>query len=534
MNAPRYLFYDYQWNWLNDPSPFKIGLWARQTGKDYTCAAEAVIDCIITPNNHWLIIACGERQAIESLQHAKHWAERLCQSEPLRRVVRNQKSEILFSNGSRITALPAKPETLRGYSANLILTEFAFHDHPEEIWRAVFPILTNPLKAGPRKLRIISTPNGQNNKFADLWFNSQTLSPTLSNPPPPPPTLPPSPLNTDRSLTDHCRLPPSPKSEIRLFSRHQVTIHNAVDAGLPINIPLLQQGLGDNEAFAQEYECQFLDQSTVLLPYDLIATCESDLATETSTPNILSALRGERFLGIDFGRKHDLTVAWLLEKIPAASLAPVPRSAQNNNCSSQLRGEGQGEECSSISNNQFPIINNQSHLFLTREVLILQNASTPQQLEALIPRINLARRVCLDYTGPGIGLGDLLTRQFGEYVAPATPSVAPPARSGKMELCTFTQPLKNELFTHLRSAFERRILAIPASADIREDLHSIYPVISNNGQISYRASHSPDGHSDRCTALSLALRAAESAPVTACASSVGPGFQTSRHCGRLA
>ena len=103
---------------------------------------------------------------------------------------------------------------------------------------------------------------------------------------------------------------------------------------------------------------------------------------------------------------------------------------------------------------------------------------------------------------------------------------------GRIELCTFTQQLKNELFTHLRSAFERRLLAIPGSTDIREDLHSIYRVISNNGQISYRASHSPDGHSDRCTALALDLRAAESAPVTACASSVGPKFRSARSYGR--
>src|SRR5687768_3448273 len=69
------LLFPYQWNWLADPSPFKIGLWARQTGKDFTCAAEAVFDSLNTPRNHWLIIACGERQARESLQHAKYWAE---------------------------------------------------------------------------------------------------------------------------------------------------------------------------------------------------------------------------------------------------------------------------------------------------------------------------------------------------------------------------------------------------------------------------------------------------------------------------
>ena len=67
-------FYEYQRRWLLDPAPFKFGLWARQTGKDFTCAAEAVLDCMRSANNAWLIIACGERQARESLEKAKTWA----------------------------------------------------------------------------------------------------------------------------------------------------------------------------------------------------------------------------------------------------------------------------------------------------------------------------------------------------------------------------------------------------------------------------------------------------------------------------
>lgn len=447
--TPPELLYDYQRRWLRDPSPFKIGLWARQTGKDFTCAAEAVFDSIAQPRNHWLIIGCGERQAIESLQHAKYWADFL-KSE-----TRNQKSEIIFHNGSRITALPAKPETIRGYSANLILTEFAFQDHPDDIWRAVFPILTNPLKGGRKKLRIISTPNGHSNRFHELWQSAD-------------------------------------------FAKHKVTIHEAVEAGLPIDIPLLQRGLVDSEAWAQEYECQFLDQSSVLLPYDLIASCESAEATESSTPELISAHRGELFLGIDFGRKHDLTVAWLLERIAtppnhfafAGALAPRP-----------------------------------AHLFVTREILVLEKASVPDQLEALIPRVQRVRRACVDYTGPGIGLGDLLADQFGEFSASNAgvriPGGRPASSSGRVELCTFTQPFKNEVFSHLRAAFERRLLAIPVNLTVREDLHALHRVLSANGQISYRATGSPDGHSDRCTALALALRAAESAPVVACAANVG-------------
>src|SRR6476620_2558676 len=33
-----------------------------------------------------------------------------------------------------------------------------------------YPSISNPLRGGQKKLRIISTPNGLSNKFADLWF----------------------------------------------------------------------------------------------------------------------------------------------------------------------------------------------------------------------------------------------------------------------------------------------------------------------------------------------------------------------------
>jgi hypothetical protein len=75
-------------------------------------------------------------------------------------------------------------------------------------------------------------------------------------------------------------------------------------------------------------------------------------------------------------------------------------------------------------------------------------------------------------------------------------------------LCQFTAGLKAELFSKLRIAFENRAVRVPSSSEIREDLHGVQRVASRGGQVSYRAAQSEDGHSDRCTALALALRAA--------------------------
>ena len=164
-----------------------------------------------------------------------------------------------------------------------------------------------------------------------------------------------------------------------------------------------------------------------------------------------------------------------------------------------LGGEGQGE---GVPTSNLPT----QPLFLTREVLCLRNSSTPEQLELLRPRLQLCRKVCLDYTGPGVGLGDFLHKEMGSRV----------------ELCPFTAPFKAELFPRLAAAMESRQLLIPIGRDIREDLHSIYRTTTHSGTILYRAHATPDGHADRTTALALAVRAAQTAPAHACAQALYP------------
>jgi len=158
-------------------------------------------------------------------------------------------------------------------------------------------------------------------------------------------------------------------------------------------------------------------------------------------------------MGIDFGRRHDLTVCW--------SNAQLGDVAQ------------------------------------TVEVLELSKMSTPDQVAILRPRIKRARRTCLDYTGAGIGMGDYLVQEFKEW----NPDKH---RYGKIELVTFSSTLKVEIFSKLRMAFEKRNVRIPISRSVREDLHSINRVTTTSGGVTYRAPHSADGHADRCTALALA------------------------------
>jgi phage FluMu gp28-like protein len=79
---------------------------------------------------------------------------------------------------------------------------------------------------------------------------------------------------------------------------------------------------------------------------------------------------------------------------------------------------------------------------------------------------------------------------------------------GKIELCTFTVGFKRDIFPKLRRAFEAPVkLRIPISTTVREDLHAMRQIV-RNGEYTYSAPHTAEGHSDRCTALALAKRAA--------------------------
>jgi phage FluMu gp28-like protein len=429
---PRSLLLEYQYASFHDRERFKAQLQARQTGKDFTCEGEAVTDCFERPGTQWMIAAPSERQALDSLDQAKLWAEAydyhiedLIEERDGGSGTLLKSAEIVYANGSRQRAVPGKPDTVRGRSANVLLTEFDFFENPDATWRAILPSITNPLRGGLKKVRLVSTPNGKG-----------------------------SPMHKIMTKADSQRMK---------WSRWVVTIYHAVMMGLPVDWQQIQEAMDDPEGWAQEYELQFLDSNNVLLPYEIIALAESAEAREFGDPLRWETRRSNPVvLGIDFGRTNDPSVCWELERV--------------------------------------------QDVWWTREVWSERGMSTPDQQRHLRRRIKHADKVCFDYTGPGIGLGDLLVEEFGEW-NPAQ------HKFGKIELCTFTVGLKRHMFPTLRRAFEAPTkLRIPISTSVREDLHEMRQIV-RNGEYTYSAPRTAEGHSDRCTALALAWRAAGDAVI---------------------
>jgi phage FluMu gp28-like protein len=423
---PRGLYLEYQFVAHHDRSRAKIQIQSRQTGKDFTMEGEAVEDCREHPTE-WMVAAPSERQALDSLDQAKLWSEAwefhiediFEEREGSTSQHLLKSAEILFENGSRMRAVPGKPDTVRGRSANVILTEFDFFEQPAATWKAILPSITNPLRGGEKKVRIGTTPNGVGSAAHKIFTKDDT-------------------------------------GDKLKWSRHLITIYHAVLMGLPVDVQQIRELMDDPDGFAQEFLCQFLDTVNVLLPYDIIQLAESAEATECWSLDD-ARTSGNVFLGIDFGRSNDPTVCWTLQRV--------------------------------------------GDILWTREVLVLDNVSTPDQFQILDDRIKAANRVSFDYTGPGVGLGDIMVKKHREWKPQAH-------KMGKVELCTFTAQLKRSLFPKLRQAFTAPTkLRIPISTVIREDLHEMKQVISG-GEYNYWAPRTKAGHSDRCTALALAVRAA--------------------------
>jgi len=272
------LLYGYQQRWLADKSRFKLGKFARQTGKTFTTTLEVVDDCFEADlngrRNRWVILSRGERQAAEAMNegvklHAKAYGLVLDEAKPYDWVGANgtyRALEVELPGGSKITALPANPDTARGFSANVFLDEFAFHKDSGAIWKALFPVIS----AG-WKLRITSTPNGKSGKFYEL---------------------------------------DTANDEKNIWSRHVVDIYQAVADGLPRDIEELYAGIADDDAWAQEYELKYLDEASAWLSYELISSVEDDLAGD---PDEYQG--GPCYVGRDIGRRQDLHVIWVWEEI---------------------------------------------------------------------------------------------------------------------------------------------------------------------------------------------------------------------------
>jgi phage FluMu gp28-like protein len=223
--------------------------------------------------------------------------------------------------------------------------------------------------------------------------------------------------------------------------------------------------------------CVPADDATAFLPYDLIAGCQlrhpDDMTIETEETRDFTGRKGQIrtfsgpyslgqialmpwpvFVGVDIGRRRDLTVLWCAARI-AGLLTP---------------------------------------LFIV-EMASVEFARQELELYRLLDLPNCLR-ACIDQTGIGNQFAERAAKSYGIY---------------KAEGITFTNAVKEQLAYPVRLGFEDRSLRIPSDELVISDLRAIRKETTASGAIRFSADRGPNGHADRFWALALARHAAAAA-----------------------
>jgi phage FluMu gp28-like protein len=437
----------YQWRWIKDDAQLKVAVWSRQSGKSFAAALRAVLKCV-ERRTQYIILSKGERQSRLFMEKVKDFCQVFKEAKFLREFSTMESEEktmeVYFPlNRSRIIGLPANPDTARGYTGHIVLDEFAFHGDAHKIYAACFPIITRGYS-----IEVISTPNGTAGKFYEIAKQAGLVG------------------ISDQGLGIREGSSPTPNPQPltpALWSGHKVDIYDAVAQGLPANIDLLRSGCDDEETWLQEYGCQFLSDAQNYIPVELISTCVHEEATtewanrqigsrqlgkgpSAHLPNSPSA---ELYLGVDIGRKRDLTIAWLFEKV--------------------------GE------------------VLWSRLLLTLKGVTFDEQEKAIFRLLDLGvRRAGIDASGIGMMLAEHAVQKYGAVVEPTT----------------FTAQLKERLAPMVKQAFEERTVRIPDNREVRADINSVKRFVTPAGNVRFDAEHTDRGHADRFWALAQVVSAA--------------------------
>jgi phage FluMu gp28-like protein len=503
----------------NKTSGMEIWLWARQTGKSYTLAAWAVDRLLTRPGRLVTVLSNSKVNGIEfNLRCADvcrklgHAFEQEDLSLDKRYETMNCETRIRVAGKvGRIKILAANPRTARGFSGDLILDEFAFHEDANAIWNAAEPMLA---AHQDYLCRIASTPNGKHNLFYRFCTD---------------PRIPLIKVTRTDAYADGCPV------------YHPIT-RESID-------PVTARNLAPNKrSYDQNYECVFDDENMALLTHELITAAER--------PNV----------GIIC--EHDWSAhAIELLKAPLANL-PGRKTARQwineaDDADAMIRhimvsvcnGSGYRWEVLLNSDYQFcldevffdesrfraqrgpgrylfagvdvgrnrdrtviTVVERADNLYLVRAILRLDQMRLPEQQQRLETILNIPamRLMKMDATGLGIGLYEYTQNKFPDkvqglnfasHVALKTQEFGFASQEGLLR--TPTVRVTEHLATQLLQAYEDRAIHQPIDNTLRDDLRKPERLLSPSGRVSIAATRDEAGHADHFWSLGLAIDAAK-------------------------
>ncbi len=138
----------------------------RQWGKTTVTAVRAVYQAVQQEKQLIVIVSPTMRQSRALASRCREFASRL--GLPLR-TDGTTAGSIVFPNGSTILPLPAHPDKLRGFTANLLVIDEAARVR-DEVYSAATPMLATTRG----DLWLLSTPKGRSGFFYEEWMAKDT------------------------------------------------------------------------------------------------------------------------------------------------------------------------------------------------------------------------------------------------------------------------------------------------------------------------------------------------------------------------
>jgi phage FluMu gp28-like protein len=273
----------WQQQWIEDEARFKLVVGAAQSsGKSFTGSLDMALDRMKPQGaSLGIILSASEPQSIEVNQkvkmHTRAWD---CKFEDgYFGDTSISEHRIIFPNGKRIIALPANPDTARGYSGDVFLDEFALHRDSKAIWAAMMTRITRGYKC-----RVSSTLKGLKNKFGQL---AKTLG-----------------------LAEGIAPPVQPMVRQR-WHGYWVSAEMAVAQGAPVDLEEMREAIDDEEIWLQEFCNVPMEDDSQYIPLEMILACETGEATLEWDGQMRPGLCA----GYDVARRRDGSLIFLGEPV---------------------------------------------------------------------------------------------------------------------------------------------------------------------------------------------------------------------------
>ncbi len=416
--------FDYQQEVIACPDKFRTVVKPRQAGMTTAFAIEALIDAITYDNFVVCIVSPTKRQSNRMMRYIKKALRKLERMQ--NRQIPTEKftsEEVYFHHGSEIHSLPNNPMGIQGIDCDHGIVDEAGL-LPQDEGKAIMDALVGSLAAKAGRLTISGKPRGKRGMLWDYW----------------------DPHAQAYNEFTHFKITWEDRARQDAKYRGEVIKHRKILSKMQ---------------FAETYDAKFVDEGVLIFPHELL-----EKAQELWDRNEFILLpsegkydsKNETFMGIDFGRKRNLTEICILERTEDKLMR-----------------------------------------VLTMKSLVITNFEDQKAyIDEMIERLNPVR-IVMDERGMGLPLLDYYIKKFGETrVLPLNLSM------GKT---------KEEKILQTRNIFTDLKIAIPRHDELYGQLHSYQKEYTPHGNVRYFGKvNETDFMDDKVIALVAAVDAAQTTP----------------------